>query len=89
MRPFAYARATTAEDAMAQHAMARNGDGDGARYLGGGTNLVDLMRLGVEEPSGMASFLMPRARKPTVSRETSGDHRKGAREEMGRSSSRE
>ncbi|NKZ08139.1 FAD binding domain-containing protein [Actinomadura latina] len=51
MRPFAYARATTAEDAMAQHAMARNGDGDGARYLGGGTNLVDLMRLGVEEPS--------------------------------------
>ncbi|NVI90630.1 xanthine dehydrogenase family protein subunit M [Actinomadura sp. BRA 177] len=44
MRPFAYARATTAEDAMAEHQ-------DGAYYLGGGTNLVDLMRLGVEEPS--------------------------------------
>jgi xanthine dehydrogenase YagS FAD-binding subunit len=44
MRPFAYARAATAEDAMAEH-------GNGAYYLGGGTNLVDLMRLGVEEPS--------------------------------------
>ena len=49
MRPFAYARAATAEDAMAEHAAA--GDGDDARYLGGGTNLVDLMRLGVEQPS--------------------------------------
>jgi CO/xanthine dehydrogenase FAD-binding subunit len=46
MRPFAYERAGTAEDAIARH-----GDGDGeVRYLGGGTNLVDLMRLGVEEP---------------------------------------
>ncbi|TDD83391.1 FAD binding domain-containing protein [Actinomadura rubrisoli] len=43
MRPFAYERAATAEDALALH------DG-GAAYLGGGTNLVDLMRLGVEEP---------------------------------------
>ncbi|QXJ21607.1 xanthine dehydrogenase family protein subunit M [Actinomadura graeca] len=44
MRPFAYERATSVEDALARH-------GDGALYLGGGTNLVDLMRLGVEEPS--------------------------------------
>ncbi len=43
MRPFAYERATSAEDALERH----NG---GAVYLGGGTNLVDLMRLGVEEP---------------------------------------
>ncbi|MEV4004454.1 xanthine dehydrogenase family protein subunit M [Actinomadura sp. NPDC049753] len=44
MRPFAYERATSAEDALQRHR-------DGAVYLGGGTNLVDLMRLGVEEPS--------------------------------------
>jgi xanthine dehydrogenase YagS FAD-binding subunit len=44
VRPFAYERATSAEDALARHE-------DGARYLGGGTNLVDLMRLGVEEPA--------------------------------------
>lgn len=44
MRPFAYERATSAEDALRRHQ-------DGAVYLGGGTNLVDLMRLGVEAPS--------------------------------------
>ncbi|MUN37106.1 FAD binding domain-containing protein [Actinomadura litoris] len=44
MRPFAYERATSAEDALRRHA-------EGAAYLGGGTNLVDLMRLGVELPS--------------------------------------
>lgn len=44
MRPFAYERATSAEDALQRHQ-------DGAVYLGGGTNLVDLMRLGVEEPA--------------------------------------
>ncbi|WP_026401003.1 FAD binding domain-containing protein [Actinomadura rifamycini] len=44
MRPFAYERAASAEDALDLHR-------DGALYLGGGTNLVDLMRLGVEEPS--------------------------------------
>lgn len=44
MRPFAYERATSAEDALQRHEA-------GAVYLGGGTNLVDLMRLGVEEPA--------------------------------------
>ena len=44
MRPFVYERATSVEDALARH-------NDGAVYLGGGTNLVDLMRLGVEEPA--------------------------------------
>jgi xanthine dehydrogenase YagS FAD-binding subunit len=43
VRPFAYERAQDAEQALA--AME-----PGARYLGGGTNLVDLMRLGVEAP---------------------------------------
>ncbi|MEU9018371.1 xanthine dehydrogenase family protein subunit M [Actinomadura sp. NPDC048394] len=44
MRPFVYERATSADEALRLHE-------DGAFYLGGGTNLVDLMRLGVEEPA--------------------------------------
>lgn len=44
MTPFDYARASSAQDAVAR---ARRG---GARYLGAGTNLVDLMREGVETP---------------------------------------
>jgi xanthine dehydrogenase YagS FAD-binding subunit len=43
MEPFRYARATTVADAVAAVA-------GGATFLGGGTNLVDLMRLGVEAP---------------------------------------
>ncbi|WP_335933228.1 FAD binding domain-containing protein [Streptomyces sp. PTD5-9] len=45
MKPFAYLRARTADEAVRAHA-AR----PGAQYLGGGTNLVDLMKLGVETP---------------------------------------
>ena len=45
MRQFSYARAESVEDAY------RTLSGTaGARYLGGGTNLVDLMKLGVEAP---------------------------------------
>ena len=43
MREFAYQRATAVDDAV-------RAAGDGARFLGGGTNLVDLMKLGVETP---------------------------------------
>jgi xanthine dehydrogenase YagS FAD-binding subunit len=43
---FAYQRATQVRDALT--AVAENA---GARYLGGGTNLVDLMKCGVEEPT--------------------------------------
>ncbi len=43
MRAFRYARARDAGEAVARF-------GAGAMYLGGGTNLVDLMRLGVAEP---------------------------------------
>jgi xanthine dehydrogenase YagS FAD-binding subunit len=46
MRPFAYRRASDAQAAVAAIAEA----GGSARYLGGGTNLVDLMKLGVENP---------------------------------------
>jgi xanthine dehydrogenase YagS FAD-binding subunit len=44
MRPFAYERATDAAGAVAAITQ------PGAMYLGGGTNLVDLMKLGVETP---------------------------------------
>jgi xanthine dehydrogenase YagS FAD-binding subunit len=46
VRPFRFERATDAEQAVALIA-----DEPEARYLGGGTNLVDLMRLGVETPA--------------------------------------
>ena len=45
MRPFRFERATDPEQAVALIA-----EEPEARYLGGGTNLVDLMRLGVETP---------------------------------------
>ena len=46
MRAFSYERA---QDAAGALALLERG-GPGARYLGGGTNLVDLMKLGVEQP---------------------------------------
>jgi xanthine dehydrogenase YagS FAD-binding subunit len=45
MMPFSYERAEDAAGAVAAH------DGRRVMYLGGGTNLVDLMRLGVERPA--------------------------------------
>ncbi|WP_053848101.1 xanthine dehydrogenase family protein subunit M [Streptomyces sp. NRRL B-24085] len=45
MKTFDYVRATSAEEAVELFAVR-----PGARYLGGGTNLVDLMKLGVEQP---------------------------------------
>jgi xanthine dehydrogenase YagS FAD-binding subunit len=44
MKPFGYQRPATVAEAVALAAR------PGARYLGGGTNLVDLMKLGVEAP---------------------------------------
>jgi xanthine dehydrogenase YagS FAD-binding subunit len=44
MSPFAYARAASVSDTVRQGAAA------GAKFLGGGTNLVDLMRETVERP---------------------------------------
>jgi xanthine dehydrogenase YagS FAD-binding subunit len=46
MRPFRYERPDDAAAAVALLAVSPEG-----RYLGGGTNLVDLMRLGVETPN--------------------------------------
>lgn len=47
MTPFAYSRAADAASAIHDAAQA------GARYLGGGTNLIDLMRGGIERPSSL------------------------------------
>jgi len=47
MNPFTYTRAGDAAAAVRGAAQA------GARYLGGGTNLVDLMREGVERPTAL------------------------------------
>ncbi|MFC4911487.1 FAD binding domain-containing protein [Actinomadura gamaensis] len=44
MKPFSYARAESPDAAVAEHT-------EGSAYLGGGTNLVDLMRLGVALPN--------------------------------------
>ncbi|MET8999457.1 xanthine dehydrogenase family protein subunit M [Amycolatopsis sp. NPDC004169] len=46
MREFAYQRAAQIRDALTAVA-----EDAGARYLGGGTNIVDLMKCGVEEPT--------------------------------------
>jgi xanthine dehydrogenase YagS FAD-binding subunit len=47
MRPFAYERSADATDAV----RAATSEGPPAAYLGGGTNLVDLMKLGVATPA--------------------------------------
>lgn len=46
MRPFTYTRPQTVDDAI--HAY---GDGPDVRFIGGGTNLLDLMKMGVERPA--------------------------------------
>ena len=45
MTPFTYVRAADVAAAV------RGGAGAYAKYLGGGTNLVDLMREGIERPT--------------------------------------
>jgi xanthine dehydrogenase YagS FAD-binding subunit len=49
MRAFSYTRAADAQDAVAQFRA-------GSAYLGGGTNLVDLMRLGVAQPGQLVDI---------------------------------
>ena len=46
MRPFTYERATSARDAAAKAAA-----GKGAKFIAGGTNLLDLMKLEIEAPT--------------------------------------
>jgi xanthine dehydrogenase YagS FAD-binding subunit len=46
MKPFTYTRVSSVDEAVG--AYARNSE---SRYVGGGTNLLDLMKMGVERPS--------------------------------------
>lgn len=46
MRPFTYTRPQTVDDAISAH-----GEGPDVRFIGGGTNLLDLMKMGVERPA--------------------------------------
>ena len=46
MRPFTYHRPTTVEAAMQSYTAAPD-----THYIGGGTNLIDLMKMGVERPA--------------------------------------
>ncbi len=46
MMPFTYARASSIEDALNTLNAGRD-----AKFLGGGTNLIDLMKMGVEQPA--------------------------------------
>ena len=48
MKPFAYSKAADAQTAIRQVAQLAN-----AKYLGGGTNLVDLMRENIEQPDAL------------------------------------
>ena len=50
MTPFSYARAGDAAEAL------RSGGVNGAKYIGGGTNLVDLMRETIEQPSALVDI---------------------------------
>jgi xanthine dehydrogenase YagS FAD-binding subunit len=50
MNPFRYQRATSPEEAL-EAVVAHN-----AKFLGGGTNLVDLMRYGVEHPASLVDI---------------------------------
>jgi xanthine dehydrogenase YagS FAD-binding subunit len=50
MIPFSYSRAGDAAEAV------RQGQQSGAKFLGGGTNLVDLMKMGVEHPAHLVDI---------------------------------
>ena len=51
MNPFVYSRAADAQQAVAGIAGQAN-----SKLLGGGTNLIDLMKMGVETPSQLVDI---------------------------------
>jgi xanthine dehydrogenase YagS FAD-binding subunit len=51
MIPFTYSRATDPQQAVSAVASNRN-----AKFLGGGTNLIDLMKMGVEAPTQLVDL---------------------------------
>lgn len=64
MKPFAYTRATDARAAVAAY-----GRDEATRFLAGGTNLVDLMKQGVEDPTHLVDI----SRLPLAGVEDVGD----------------
>ena len=67
MKPLSYIRARTTLEAVEAFAAA----GDGARYIAGGTNLYDLMKLGIEQPMHLIDIA---ALEGGDRIDTSGDH---------------
>lgn len=51
MTPFQYSRPTTVDEAIGAI-----GDGRDSRFIGGGTNLLDLMKMGVEQPARLVNI---------------------------------
>ncbi len=51
MRPFSYRRPQTVDEAIQNYAQAQE-----TRFIGGGTNLLDLMKMGVERPSHLVDI---------------------------------
>jgi xanthine dehydrogenase YagS FAD-binding subunit len=51
MNPFTYRRATSEAEAVREVASSKN-----AKFLGGGTNLIDLMKMGVETPDELVDI---------------------------------
>jgi CO/xanthine dehydrogenase FAD-binding subunit len=56
MNAFAYRRVSSISDALTSIAAHHHG-----KYLGGGTNLVDLMKMGVEQPAALIDVTRPSA----------------------------
>lgn len=51
MRPFAYTRCSTVAEAVKAHGLAPD-----VQFIGGGTNLLDLMKMGVERPGRLVDI---------------------------------
>src|SRR5439155_13192669 len=51
MNPFTYSRTNDAEQAVAEISAKPHG-----KFLGGGTNLIDLMKMGVETPTQLVDI---------------------------------
>lgn len=51
MRPFSYRRPQTVDEAIQDYAQAQE-----TRFIGGGTNLLDLMKMGVERPAHLVDI---------------------------------
>ncbi len=80
MTPFTYARASDAADAI-RLVSQPHADGSKAKFLGGGTNLVDLMRETIERPAalvdvtGLSSAIDEHARRRPDDRRRREEHR--------------